>query len=132
MAVNIGVVIALVNKRFAYEDDDDSARSPFNASNRAKIVSSSTAAGTSSSGQRQDGVAKSRVAADCDPSYPGLCIPSGWQVGDLDGKDVPHRRFQIVPPDPQTLATMSMALAVRTRLHCQGNRALPEQFRDRS
>ena len=45
---------------------------------------------------------KSRGAADRDPSYPGLCIPPGWQVGDLDCKDVPHRRFQVVPLDPQS------------------------------
>ncbi len=37
---------------------------------------------------------------DCDPSYPGVCIPPAWQVGDLDCKDVQYRRFTVVPPDP--------------------------------
>lgn len=36
----------------------------------------------------------------CDPSYPGVCIPPVSQVGDLNCGDVPSRRFEVVPPDP--------------------------------
>ena len=35
---------------------------------------------------------------DCDPSYPGVCIPP--YPPDLDCGDVSFRRFQVVPPDP--------------------------------
>lgn len=34
----------------------------------------------------------------CDPSYPGVCIPS--PPPDLDCGDVEHRRFRVLPPDP--------------------------------
>jgi hypothetical protein len=34
----------------------------------------------------------------CDPSYPGVCIPPA--PPDLDCKDVPYRRFQVLSPDP--------------------------------
>jgi micrococcal nuclease len=34
----------------------------------------------------------------CDPSYPGVCIPS--YPPDLDCPDVPHRRFKVVGTDP--------------------------------
>jgi hypothetical protein len=37
-------------------------------------------------------------AAGCDPAYPGVCIPPA--PPDLDCKDVPYRRFQVLPPDP--------------------------------
>lgn len=35
---------------------------------------------------------------NCDPSYPTVCIPP--PPPDLDCKDVPYRRFQVLPPDP--------------------------------
>lgn len=35
---------------------------------------------------------------NCDPSYPGVCIPP--PPPDLDCKDVPYRRFQVVGSDP--------------------------------
>ncbi|MCS7285562.1 MAG: thermonuclease family protein [Anaerolineae bacterium] len=38
------------------------------------------------------------VASACDPSYPEVCIPS--PPPDLDCKDIPHRRFKVLPPDP--------------------------------
>lgn len=34
----------------------------------------------------------------CDPSYPGVCIPPA--PPDLDCPDIPHRRFQVLPPYP--------------------------------
>ena len=34
----------------------------------------------------------------CDASYPGACIPPA--PPDLDCGDIPHRRFQVLPPDP--------------------------------
>lgn len=39
-------------------------------------------------------------AENCDPSYPGVCIPPVSAVGDLDCKDVPYGRFHVLPPDP--------------------------------
>jgi hypothetical protein len=36
--------------------------------------------------------------AGCDPAYPGVCIPPA--PPDLDCKDVPYRRFQVLAPDP--------------------------------
>jgi micrococcal nuclease len=33
----------------------------------------------------------------CDPSYPDLCLPS---YPDLDCKEIPQRRFRVLPPDP--------------------------------
>jgi hypothetical protein len=38
------------------------------------------------------------VSGNCDPSYPGVCIPPA--PPDLDCKDVTDRRFQVLPPDP--------------------------------
>lgn len=36
--------------------------------------------------------------ANCDPAYPTVCIPS--PPPDLNCGDIPHRRFQVLPPDP--------------------------------
>ena len=38
------------------------------------------------------------VRSDCDPSYPGVCIPA--YPPDLDCGDIPHRRFQVTGSDP--------------------------------
>jgi micrococcal nuclease len=38
------------------------------------------------------------TATNCDPSYPGVCIPPA--PPDLDCKDVPYKRFTVLPPDP--------------------------------
>ncbi|EGP93574.1 thermonuclease family protein [Nitrosarchaeum koreense] len=35
---------------------------------------------------------------DCDPSYPDFCIP--YSPPDLDCKDIPQKRFTVLPPDP--------------------------------
>lgn len=37
-------------------------------------------------------------AGNCDPSYPTVCIPP--PPPDLDCGQIPHRRFQVLPPDP--------------------------------
>lgn len=37
-------------------------------------------------------------AGNCDASYPDVCIPP--PPPDLDCKDIPHRRFRVLPPDP--------------------------------
>lgn len=34
----------------------------------------------------------------CDPAYPDVCIPP--PPPDLDCKDVPHKGFRVLPPDP--------------------------------
>lgn len=34
----------------------------------------------------------------CDPSYPDVCIPP--PPPDLDCRDIPYRRFRVLPPDP--------------------------------
>lgn len=34
----------------------------------------------------------------CDRAYPDVCIPS--PPPDLDCKDIPHRNFQVLRPDP--------------------------------
>lgn len=39
-----------------------------------------------------------RSQGACDPSYPTVCIPP--YPPDLDCKDIPYRRFQVIPPDP--------------------------------
>lgn len=36
--------------------------------------------------------------ANCDPSYPDVCIPP--TPPDLDCGEIPHRRFRVLPPDP--------------------------------
>lgn len=35
---------------------------------------------------------------NCDASYPDVCIPS--PPPDLDCKDIPHRNFRVLKPDP--------------------------------
>lgn len=42
--------------------------------------------------------AASSAGTDCDPSYPGVCIPPA--PPDLDCGDIPYRRFQVLQPDP--------------------------------
>ncbi|HLL49714.1 MAG TPA: hypothetical protein VK356_03510, partial [Thermomicrobiales bacterium] len=37
---------------------------------------------------------------NCDPSYPTVCIPPVWEVGDLDCGDINAGRFTVLPPDP--------------------------------
>lgn len=37
-------------------------------------------------------------SAPCDPSYPDVCIPP--PPPDLDCRDIAHRRFRVLPPDP--------------------------------
>lgn len=36
--------------------------------------------------------------ANCDPSYPGVCIPP--DPPDLNCGDVSDKRFEVLPPDP--------------------------------
>jgi hypothetical protein len=36
--------------------------------------------------------------SNCHPSYPTLCLPP--PPPDLDCRDIPYRRFPVVPPDP--------------------------------
>lgn len=43
-------------------------------------------------------VKSSGMSGNCDPSYPGVCIPP--PPPDLDCKDITYRRFQVLPPDP--------------------------------
>ena len=38
------------------------------------------------------------VGGACDPSYPTVCIPP--PPPDLDCRDIPYRRFRVLPPDP--------------------------------
>lgn len=38
------------------------------------------------------------IGGNCDPSYPGVCIPP--PPPDLDCKDIPYRRFKVISPDP--------------------------------
>lgn len=38
------------------------------------------------------------AGGDCDPAYPGVCIPP--PPPDLDCADIPFRRFEVLPPDP--------------------------------
>lgn len=44
------------------------------------------------------GPAPTRPAANCDPSYPAVCIPP--PPPDLDCKDIPYKRFAVVGADP--------------------------------
>lgn len=39
----------------------------------------------------------------CDSSYPDVCIPPVWAVGDLDCRDVPYGNFRVVGGDPHRL-----------------------------
>jgi micrococcal nuclease len=39
-------------------------------------------------------------AGECDPSYPGVCIPPIEVTGDLDCGQIEFRRFQVIQPDP--------------------------------
>ena len=44
-------------------------------------------------------VMTSEPGGNCDPAYPDVCIMP--PPPDLDCKDVPYKRFKVVPPDPQ-------------------------------
>jgi hypothetical protein len=41
---------------------------------------------------------KNASGKNCDPSYPGVCIPP--YPPDLNCGDVSDKRFQVLPPDP--------------------------------
>jgi micrococcal nuclease len=43
-------------------------------------------------------LAVSSNTGNCDPAYPTVCIPR--PPPDLDCKDVPYKRFQVLAPDP--------------------------------
>jgi len=45
-----------------------------------------------------DTLAPTAPPANCDPSYPTVCIPP--PPPDLDCEDIDHRRFAVLPPDP--------------------------------
>jgi len=45
-----------------------------------------------------EAAAPTAQAANCDPSYPDVCIPP--YPPDLNCGDIPHRRFRVLPPDP--------------------------------
>lgn len=47
----------------------------------------------------QSGPPARLAARRCDPAYPTVCIPS--PPPDLDCRDIPYRRFKVLPPDPQ-------------------------------
>ncbi len=40
-----------------------------------------------------------RPPPSCDPSYPTLCIPPAYEVGDLDCADVGATWFTVLAPD---------------------------------
>lgn len=42
--------------------------------------------------------ARPQQPSNCDPSYPTVCIPPA--PPDLDCRDIPHRYFEVLPPDP--------------------------------
>lgn len=37
-------------------------------------------------------------SGDCDSSYPDICIPS--PPPELNCKDIPNKKFKVLPPDP--------------------------------
>lgn len=43
------------------------------------------------------------VRPNCDASYPTVCIPP--PPPDLDCKNIPYRRFKVLPPDPHNFDT---------------------------
>lgn len=43
---------------------------------------------------------KKKVNAECDPSYPDVCIPPKSEVGDLDCGDVRFSDFRVRAADP--------------------------------
>ncbi|HAX24696.1 MAG TPA: hypothetical protein DCX80_06615 [Chloroflexi bacterium] len=48
--------------------------------------------------QKPAPVATQKPAGNCDPAYPDVCIPP--PPPDLSCKDIPYRRFRVLPPDP--------------------------------
>ena len=46
----------------------------------------------------QPTTARSPQVQQCDPSYPDICIPPN--SADLNCRDIPYRRFKVVPPVP--------------------------------
>jgi hypothetical protein len=42
-----------------------------------------------------------RIRVDCDPAYPGVCLPPG--PPDLDCQDIPISNFDVLWPDPHGL-----------------------------
>lgn len=45
--------------------------------------------------------APAKPSGNCHPAYPTVCIPP--PPPDLDCRDIPHRRFRVLPPDPHRL-----------------------------
>lgn len=61
---------------------------------------SRSASSSKASSKTKTRPAKSSTTAKgkCSPAYPGVCIPPS--PPDLSCKDIPYRRFKVLPPDP--------------------------------
>lgn len=74
-----------------------------NIMSREQIEAQATeaaAAPTEAPAVPQPPAAPAQPSGDCDPAYPTVCIAPKWKVGDLNCKDIPYRRFTVLPPDP--------------------------------
>jgi micrococcal nuclease len=54
----------------------------------------------SACGDPESAAAMGIASNSCDRAYPTVCIRPLNPGGDLDCADIPHRRFQVLPPDP--------------------------------
>lgn len=67
---------------------------------------------TATPGLRSEGISLT-PAANCDPSYPDICIPS--PPPDLNCQDITGHNFRVLPPDPHGLDRDGNGLG------CEGN-----------
>lgn len=75
--------------------------------NRPQVPSQSEQAGSSRQSTTASGPRSTQVpastnlpASGCDPSYPGVCIPTFPGYDNLNCTDVSYRDFEVLPPDP--------------------------------
>jgi hypothetical protein len=72
---------------------------PLNAAPPAPQATASKAAAARSATPQAAGT----TSPPCDPSYPDVCIPPPPPL--LHCRDIPHRNFRVVPPDPHGFDT---------------------------
>lgn len=73
---------------------------PNSALELTPAAGSGSGAGSSSAAEPTQSAAQGIAAgSDCESSYPTLCIPPAWEVGDWDCGDVSAVNFPVLPPD---------------------------------
>ena len=89
------------------ESTDDIIDGTAPISNRPQVASQSGQAGSTRQSTTPSGPRSTQMPGStgspvdgCDPSYPGICIPTFPGYDNLSCTDIDYRDFEVLPPDP--------------------------------